>query len=207
MGGVTLITDRRRSLERPVARIAAAAAAGGVERIQVREKDLPTRALLRLVREVQAAAKGVEILVNDRVDVALATGCAGVHLGMSTLPVAAVRKIAPALVIGYSAHALDEARRAEAEGADFVTFSPVFATRSPGSMQAGAQGIEKLREVCRALRIPVWALGGVTAERVGALIEAGAAGVAVVSAITEAPDPEGAARRLVELARGASARE
>ncbi len=207
MGGVYLITDRRRSLGRPVAGLAAEAAAAGVGLIQVREKDLSTRALLELLREVQASVKGAEVLVNDRVDLALAAGCAGVHLGATTLPVAAARKIAPGLRIGYSAHALDEARRAEADGADFVTFSPIFKTDSSGATHLAPQGIVKLAEVCRALGIPVYALGGVSAGRVPALIEAGAAGVAVVSAISEAPDAATAARKLVELARGASPRE
>lgn len=207
MSGVTLITDRHRSRGRPVEEIVAAAAAGGVERVQIREKDLPTRELVALVRAVRRAAGGARLLVNDRIDVALATGADGVHLGKSTLPVAAARRLAPELEIGYSAHGLEEALAAEREGASFVTFSPVYATRSEGSRGAPPQGIAALRNVCRALRIPVLALGGVTAPRVPELLAAGAGGVAVVSAISEADDVEAAAREIVRCAQGAREQE
>jgi thiamine-phosphate pyrophosphorylase len=203
---VCLITDRRRSRGRPLAEIAAAAVAGGVRIIQVREKDLPARELASAVRAVLDAAleaTGVRVFVNDRLDVALATDAAGVHLGAGSIPVRAARRIAPDLTIGYSAHALDEAREAEDAGADYVSFGPVFETRSEGGRHLAPRGLDALAEVCGALRIPVFALGGVTAERVPDVIAVGAAVVAVVSAITEAPDVEAAAREIVRVARTA----
>ena len=198
MSGVYLITDRRRSQGRTVEEVVEAAVAGGVRWVQIREKDLPTRTLTELVRNALARSGTARIFVNDRVDVALSTGCYGVHLGASTLPVADVKRMAPALRVGYSAHNLDEALAAEGDGADYVTFSPIYPTRSKGAMTGAPQGIGMLARVCSALKIPVYALGGITPSRVGETLAAGAAGVAVVSAITEAADVEKASRYLVE---------
>ncbi len=198
MSGVYLITDRRRSRGRTVEEVVRAAVAGGVRWIQIREKDLPTRTLTALVRNALARAGPARVFVNDRVDVALATGCHGVHLGASTLPVAEVKRMAPSLNVGYSAHALDEALAAEGDGAGYVTFSPIYPTRSKGAMTGAPQGVGMLAKVCSALEIPVYALGGITPSRVGEALAAGAAGVAVVSAITEAADVEKASRDLVE---------
>jgi len=205
MGGVLLITDRTRSRGRSVEKVAAAAVHGGVRMVQVREKDLPTRALLDLVRAVIRAAADaaggagrVKVFVNDRLDVALAAGAQGVQLGASTIPVAAARRIAPGLAIGYSAHAIEEALEAERDGADFVTFGPVYETRSPG-VKAPAQGLGRLAEVCGALCVPVFALGGITAERVPEVIAAGAKGVAVVSAVTEAADSAASSEAIVKV--------
>jgi thiamine-phosphate pyrophosphorylase len=210
MGEVLLITDRTRSLGRPVEEVVATAVRGGARWVQIREKDLPTRALLERVRAVMRRASDaaggagpVTVFVNDRLDVALAAGAQGVHLGAQGIPVAAARRIAPDLRIGYSAHSLPEALQAQRDGADFVTFSPVFETASPG-VKAPPQGISRLTEVCRALRVPVFALGGITAARVPDVIAAGAAGVAVVSAVTEAADPAVAAEAIVKACRGAS---
>jgi len=207
---VLLITDRTRSRGRPVEAVVAAAVRGGVRMVQVREKDLPPRALLDLVRAVLRAASeasggagSVRVFVNDRLDVALAAGAQGVHLGASTIPVAAARRIAPRLAIGYSAHALDEALEAERDGADFVAFGPVFETASP-SAKAPPRGLARLSEVCRALRIPVFALGGITAARAPGALAAGAAGVAVVSDVTEAGDPAAAAEAIVKACRATS---
>ncbi len=210
MAEVLLVTDRTRSRGRPVEAVVAAAVRGGVRMVQVREKDLPPRAFLDLVRAVQRAASEaaggegrVRVFVNERLDVALAAGAQGVHLGASTIPVAAARLIAQRLVIGYSAHALDEALEAERDGADFVAFGPVFETASPGA-KAPPRGLARLSEVSRALRIPVFAIGGITAARAPGAIAAGAAGVAVVSAITEAADPAAAAEAIVKACRTTS---
>jgi thiamine-phosphate pyrophosphorylase len=207
---VLLITDRTRSRGRPVDEGVAAAVRGGVRMVQVREKDLATRPLLDLLRGVtRAATKAaggpgrVRVFVNDRIDVALAAGAQGVHLGARTIPVAAARRVAPGLSIGYSAHDLEEALGAERDGADFVTFGPVFETASPG-VKAPPRGLARLSEVCRVLRIPVFALGGITAARVPDALAAGAAGVAVVSAITEAADPAAAAEAIVKACRSSS---
>jgi thiamine-phosphate pyrophosphorylase len=179
------ITDRK-SLASGDALLAAIARnlTKGVDWIQIREKDLPARELCALVRRVIALpnhAGTAKIMVNDRMDVALAAGAAGVHLPAGSVPPRRWRVIAPAgFLIGVSCHTLEEVRAAEAEGADYVVFGPVFAPLSKGSDLA-PRGLERLAEAARAVRIPVLALGGVTRQNTGACIAAGASGVAGIS--------------------------
>lgn len=162
------------------------AAAAGVDWIQIREKDLPTRQLDHLVRHAIECAQGAgtKILVNDRLDVALAAGAGGIHLGEASLPVAAVSQWKRSrgnteFTVGVSCHSTEAASAAERDGADYIFFGPVFATPSKAAF-GPPQGIERLRAVCAAVRIPVLAIGGITSENAATCIEAGAAGVAAI---------------------------
>lgn len=177
------------------------AASAGVDWVQIREKDLAGRALSSLARAAVEGAPRCRVLVNDRLDVAIAAGAAGVHLGGDSLPVAEVMKWrraghAPAdFLVGRSCHALEEAMAAEKDGADYVFFGPVFAT--PSKAEYGApQGIGKLKEICGRVGIPVLAIGGITTANAGECLAAGAAGIAAIRLFQDAADIGAAVSRL-----------
>ncbi len=177
---ICYITDRHQLPSQALPSRIAEAIRAGVDLIQVREKDLPTRDLLSLVQAATDAARagGTRIVVNDRLDVALAAGAQGVHLGTQSLPAATVRAIVPGdFLVGVSCHSLEEARAAEECGADYLVLGPVFET--PSKLAYGPPlGLAKLREVTALARVPVLALGGITLERVKPCLEHGAAGIA-----------------------------
>lgn len=188
ISGLHVVTDPRVPRGRLLGAVAAAADAGACA-IHVRDASLTARDLFELTESIRGVVRGrARLLVNDRLDVALAAGADGVQLPSRGIPPRAARSVAGgSFLIGVSTHAVEEARRAEADGADFALFGSVFPTAShPGS---AGQGIEQVAAVARAVRIPVIAIGGITAERVGAVMHAGAAGVAVISAIFGADDP------------------
>ncbi|MDI3298745.1 MAG: thiamine phosphate synthase [Bacillota bacterium] len=193
-----LITDRERSSGDLLAALAEAVAAG-VRWIQIREKTAPAEALYRFGRELQAdpRTRQAALIVNDRADVAMALGAAGVHLARKSLPVAAVRRFLPrGMLLGASVHSREEALEAAEAGADYVTFGPVFPTRShPGRR---AQGLAALAAVVDVVRRPVLAIGGITPENVADVLATGAAGVAAIGAILESAEPGAAARRLLD---------
>ena len=170
------------------------AARAGVDWIQLREKDLPGRALAELLREaLRRVPAGCRIVLNDRLDVACALGAGGVHLGRESLSVEDARRLARGrgatqdFLVGASTHSLAAALSAEKAGADYLVFGPVYAT--PSKAQYGPpQGIERLAEVCHAVSLPVLAIGGITVENARACLEAGAAGIAAIRLFEEASD-------------------
>jgi thiamine-phosphate pyrophosphorylase len=181
-------------------------AAAGVDWAQIREKDLPARDLASLTRQVLAIAAGVSakrasafrVLVNDRLDVAIAERAHGVHLGERSLPVPDARRLITAaarkkaldesFLVGVSTHSIEAALTAERDGADYIFFGPVFATPSKAAFGA-AQGLARLTEVCQAVRIPVLAIGGITIQNAASCTHTGAAGLAAIRLYQDASDP------------------
>ena len=159
--------------------VSARAASDGVEMIQIRAKQLSARDLAQLVRGALAQARQSKIIVNTRTDIALACGAHGVHLPAESMAPHAIRSIAPeGFLIGASCHTPDDLRAAEREGADFAVYGPVFPSVTKSLTPIG---IEAFRQAVSCVRLPVYALGGVTAENAPQCIQAGAAGVAGIS--------------------------
>ena len=200
---LALVTDRRVGNGDTLPERVAAAVAGGVDLVQLREKDLPGGPLLELAAKVQERiGERALLLVNERVDVAAALPAAGVQLGEDALPVAAARRLLGAdALIGRSVHSLEGSQAAAAAGADFLVAGTMYASRShPGEPPAGPALISQIAAVTTA---PVIGIGGITAANVGAVMQAGAAGVAVITGILAAPDPERAAAQLKAAMRAA----
>ena len=199
-----VVTDPDCGSGRSVLDVARAALSGGAPAIQLRMKDAPAREMAGLARALLAETRraGALLFVNDRVDVALAAGADGAHVGQDDLPAAAARAIAPpGFLLGVSAETAELARQAQADGADYVGVGPVYATGSKADA-GDAVGVERVAEVAAAVRIPVVGIGGIGIPNAPPVIRAGAAGLAVISAVLRADDPEAAARALVAVARG-----
>lgn len=175
---------------------------GGVDAVQLRLKTAPARQLFPLAKLIREMADrvGGALFVNDRADVALAAGAAGVHLAGHSLPVAAARAVLkPPFKIGVSCHSVAEAIQAEKEGADYVFLGTVFP--SPSKPDAQPLGLEELSRARREVKLPIVAIGGITAENAGAVLSAGADGVAVISAIAGQRSPREAAETLVDAVK------
>jgi thiamine-phosphate pyrophosphorylase len=205
---VYLITDRRLASGGNLLSAVERALSGGVRAVQLREKELGGRELLELARKMRALTSrhGAKLLINDRVDIALAAGADGVHLGEASIPPQEARRLlGPGRLIGCSAHGAEQLAAAEAGGADFAVFGPVYFTPSKAAY-GPPLGVEALRRACASTRIPVFALGGVGARNINEVLAAGADGIAMISAILATEDPETAASEINHLVKNAISR-
>jgi thiamine-phosphate pyrophosphorylase len=197
------ITDRSQIPSRTLDTCIAGAIAAGVDWVQIREKDLPARRLLALTEAAREFARPqgrTRVMVNDRLDVALAAKAHGVHLGTRSMRVDLVRRLAPdEFVVGASCHSPEEALTAQAAGADYILLGPIFAT--PSKLRYGPPlGVGKLREVASQVSIPVFALGGITIDRVAFCRRNGAAGIAGIRIFQDCDSVEELVRELREMA-------
>ena len=197
--GLYLVTSQSLSEGRTTVDIVRQALVAGVTLIQLREKDLPLHEYLELAHDVRALTKpyGCLLIVNDRIDVALASGADGVHLGLGDLPIDAARSIAPDLIIGASSHNIEEAKAAEAAGASYVNIGPIYPTQTKNWTEAYL-GIEGLTRIAPEVNIPFTVMGGIKQTHIPELCTAGASTIALVTAVTAAPNPEQAARELLD---------
>lgn len=202
-----LCTDRVLSLGRPITEAVEEAITGGVTMVQLREKEASTGEFYRIALEVRAVTRRlrVPLVINDRLDIALAAGAEGLHIGQSDLPLSAARRVAgDRLFIGISASTVEEALRAEAEGADYLGVGAVYPTGSKAD--AGRViGLKGLEEIRAAVKIPVVGIGGVNASNAAEVMKTGAAGISLISGILSRPDIQAAARNLRTILDGAAA--
>ncbi len=196
--GLYLVTDRGLAGTRPLDELVRAAVRGGVSVVQLREKDLPAREFIQLARRIKAflRSEGVPLIINDRVDVALAAEADGVHVGQSDMDYRDARELmGEAALVGLSVETPEQALEAAGLDVDYLGVSPVFPTptKTDTTTDWGIDGLARLR---RRSRHPLVAIGGINARNAARVLEAGADGIAVVSAVCAAPDPEAAAREL-----------
>ena len=192
------VTDRKQTANRPLADVVHAALDGGVRAVQLREKDLEGRELYALAEQLRALTRRYQarLLVNDRLDVALAVEADGVHLGQNSFAVKDARRLLGAeKLIGVSTHSQHEI--AAAQEADFLVFGPVYYTPSKAAY-GEPQGLDRLRAAVAHSAAPVFAIGGIKTERVAEVLETGAHGIAMISAISAATDPAQAAQALLQ---------
>lgn len=198
-----VITDEIVGFKRTHAEITERAIAGGADAIQLRDKSCSSRDLIRIGRSLRTITRrsSTIFIVNDRLDVALACGADGVHLGQGDMRTDVARQIAPSgFIIGVSVSNVEEACQAEGEGADYVALSPTFSTVSKRDAGPG-HGLDMLREIRRNVSVPVIAIGGIDRHNVREVVAAGADGIAVISAVVGASDITAAARDLKNLIR------
>ena len=198
--GLYLVTDRTQTGGRDLVEVLGQAATAGVPAIQLREKDLDTVEMYRLAETLLAMTRqaGTALLINDRVDVAMALGADGVHLTRKSLPPREVRSLVGSrMLIGISCHSLEDVREAVDGGVDFVVLGPIYATfsKTPYGPPLGPGILREARRICP---LPILAIGGIEAARVPEVVGAGADGVAAISAVLAAPDPGAATRELLD---------
>jgi len=196
-----LVTDRGLSRGRTTIQIVEAALCGGVTCIQLREKTCSTREFITQALSIKDHLKrhNVPLIINDRVDIAQAVNADGVHLGQSDMPIEMAKTILKdSMIIGISAESLEDAVQAEKNGADYIGVSPIYATPTKTDA-ASPLGLERLREIRKSVKIPLVGIGGLNRGNAGEVINNGADGVAVVSAIVAADNPEKAARELKKI--------
>jgi len=194
---LTLITDRN-LCKQPLLHTVKLALEGGVKTVQLREKELATHELYSLACELRKITSDFKanFIVNDRVDIALAVEADGVHLGWQSLPFGVVRELLGfEKLIGVSTHNRQEALQAQEYGADYITFGPIFDTPSKAGLLKPT-GVEEMQKLKKEIHIPIVALGGINEKNVESVLKGGADGIAVISSIMQADDPEDAARCL-----------
>jgi thiamine-phosphate pyrophosphorylase len=195
-----LVTDRHQTKGRPLVPLLQRVLTDAAPAIQLRERDLSARELVRLALELQAvtASRRSQLLINDRIDVALALEGVGVHLRSNSLPVSVARQVlGTQRLLGISVHAVEEAVQVESQGADYIVLGPIYETPSK-QMFGPPLGIHTLERACRLVRLPIIGIGGVTAARAREMRRAGAFGVAVITAVLGAADVESATRELLD---------
>ncbi len=195
-----VVTDRHQTNGRPLVPLLQQVLRAAVPIVQLRERDLSAKELVTLAREVQVvtAVHKSHLLINDRIDIALALEGVGVHLRSNSLSVSVARQLLGAQrLLGISVHTVEEAIQVESQGADYIVLGPIYETPSK-KMFGPPLGIHTLEKACRLVRIPIFGIGGVTAVRAHEMRRAGAFGVAVITAILGAADVESATRELLE---------
>ena len=199
-----VVLDRAAAQGRSLEDLLGAVIDGGCRMVQLRDKDSPSGRILPLAERLRARAHhaGVTFVVNDRVDLAVALGADGVHLGQDDLPARLARPLLrPGMILGISTHDVMQAHAARDAGADYVAVGSMFATTTKPDFQLVGPGL--LRKLRPNIRVPLVGIGGITHDNVAEVIRAGADGVAVISAVCGAPDPTSATRRFLEIIRDA----
>jgi len=197
------VTDQGLSLGRTDLEVLEGLIAGGARIVQLREKHISKKDLYHLAQAFRqrTSQAGMLLIINDHLDIALACGADGVHLGQDDLPPAAAKELAPELIIGVSTHNLEEALEAQEQGADYVNIGPIFATQTK-ELSMKPLGPEAIKEIAPHLKIPFTVMGGINRSNIQEVLQAGARRIAVVTAVTKAGDIGQAVRELRQIING-----